>query len=86
MYGFCWADGLRWESLRASVGRPLDTERAPLLVVLAREGDGDALGDRAMELVVMVVDGALDTWAPGTAKFCCPLKNKVGSSGFVDDI
>ena len=47
--------------MRASVGRPLDTERAPLLVVTAREGDGDALGDRAVELVVMVVDGARDT-------------------------
>ena len=60
VYGLC-ADGLRWESLRVSVGRPLDTERAALFVELAREGDGDALGDRAVELVVIVVEGALDT-------------------------
>ena len=74
VYGFCCADGLRWESLRASVGRPLETERAVRFVDPARAGDGDALGDRAVELVVIVVEGALDTWVPGTARFCCPLK------------
>ena len=47
--------------MRASVGRPLETERAVRFVDPARAGDGDALGDRAVELVVIVVEGALDT-------------------------
>ena len=78
VYGLC-AEGLRWESFRASVGRPLDTERAALFVELVLAGDGDALGDLAVELVVIVVEGALDARVPGTAKFCWPLKeNKIG--------
>ena len=72
VYGL-WEDGLRWETFLTSVGRPLDGERGALFTELAREGEGDALGERAVERVVIVVEGALETWAPGTARFCCPL-------------
>jgi hypothetical protein len=41
--------------------RPLDGDRGALLVALDREGDGEARGERAVERVVIVVAGALDT-------------------------
>lgn len=58
------------------MGRPREGERGTLFVVLLREGDGEARGDRTVDRVVIVVEGALETCAPGTARFCCPLKRK----------
>ena len=77
-----WEEGLRWETFRVSIGRPRDGERGTLLAELARAGEGEALGERAVERVVIVVEGGLEVWAPGTARFCCPLeiKRKVDES------